>query len=350
VPLNYRQQIEQFVDEGIRAGNLSAQFRSKYIEDFSNDPKAAEWFAGGFMRYADYTNKQKERAEMEKQAHAAIAAERSKVESERQRLTDWERQARAEIDRLRSTEGESARYRQAVAQYQQVLKDFNLTDHDPLSGQPAPSMPTPSQTQPPSTSYQPPTTDQTRWVSQTEAVETIGRVVDLQGELLAIAAEHQFLHGQPLRENLIQEAKQAGQLGNIRSYWEHKYNIPGKRAELEEKNRNEEYDRIRREEREKVLSELAADPSRIVQPGGIWQPEASPLASNYMASRAAAHNPVSSENRQSGTPAGQTERRLPEQISHVESKRSSVEAAANYFNKHYTPDGTPINRGDNRTQ
>jgi hypothetical protein len=344
-----RQQIEAYVDEGIRNGSLNAQYRSKYIDDMAADPKAAEYFAGGFMRTADYTKKSQEREEQWRQRQGEIESQRQAVARERQELQNWQVQAKAEIDRLRAYEGETPKLQAAVARYQQILKDYNLTESDPLNGQPAPS-PTAPTYQPPTTpTYQPPQSPVHQpWVSRDDAVSALNGILDVTGEYAAIQAEHQFLYGSPLRDNLINEARQAGQLNNLRGFWEGKYNVPGKRADIDAKTREDEITRIRQEEREKVMAELASDPSRVIGAGGtMWQPERGPLDSYMNASRAM-HNPVAPEARTGDTPAGQTAPRIPEQVNHVQSVRDSVSGAVKFFNSRFNPDGTPISRGPDR--
>lgn len=351
--MTYQEQIAKIVDEGIAAGRISAAARQVWIGNFTADPAAAEYFAGGFMRQADYTNKGKERAEQERQYQAQIAQERQQVQADRQRLQQWETQANAEIARLRATEGDSIRYRQAVAQYQQVLKTYNLSEYDPLAGGDAGTNGAPVPTQgyqnPPAFTppVQPSQPQPQNFITSDQAVQALGNVVDLTGELQAIMAEHQYLYGGPMRENLIQEARQANQLNNIRGYWETKYNVQGKRAELDQKNRESEYDRIRQEERAKVLAEIQADPARV-NGGGLFNPEPSPL-NNYMTSRAVQHSPVPTAGEQAQNPAGQT-RPLPEQIGHIRSKQDSISAAVSAFQRQFNPDGTPLNGRDSRTQ
>lgn len=349
----HRQQIEAYVDEGIRSGRVQQAMREQYINLLASDPGAAEHFATGMMRGVDYTNKNKERAEAERQAAAALEAERSRLNSERVRLSQWEQSAQAEINRLRAVEGESARYHAAIAQYKQVLADYKIPETDPLKdwqpGQP------PRPTQP---AYQPPAqpaapTQDPRYVTQDGAMESLRNVVLLQGQLNSISGQHQALFGQPLTDDLIAEAMSANMLNDLPGYWRNKYNVAGKQAEVEAQRATADRARMEAEIRAQVMSELSANPSAIVGQNGLYQPEPSPLA-GYMNSRATQHNPVAPPNQgqvmQAQATVPDDARRPPEKVGHIESRRASVEGATNYFRKHYNVDGTPINRGGGPAQ
>jgi len=94
------------------------------------------------------------------------------------------------------------------------------------------------------------------------------------------------LFGQPLTDDLVSEALQAGQT-NLRSYWEQKYNYAGRRQQMESQEKEKEIERIRAEERAKVMQELSMDPSRLMTGSGFGvQVPKSPLMSTYEASAA----------------------------------------------------------------
>lgn len=123
------------------------------------------------------------------------------------------------------------------------------------------------------------------YLQRDEAANAIRDLMNLQGQIVAIAGEHQALFGKPLTDNIFQEAFNAG-VQDVRQYWESKYNVSGKRAEVEAASRAAEIERIKAETRAAVMAELTADPNRVLG-GQPFQPsQPSPIFDRYAASRA----------------------------------------------------------------
>lgn len=256
----YRQQIETTVDEMVKAGRIQEGMRSQYVDLLAKDEAVAQEFAGRFMRHDDYTRKTQEVARQRQEAQAAIEADRARVAQERQALQQWETEARAEMQRLKAQADQYPELQSKVAAYEQALRDFNMMEHVQVpqgtGGQPA---------VPPTNPYAPPLAQPAQPQSNYLTREDVGlfaqQMLELNAKTLRIAGQHQRLFGQPLEDDIITEAMTAGQ--DPQAYWETKYNVAGKRAEIATREREAEIARIREEERAKIVAEYATDPSRL---------------------------------------------------------------------------------------
>lgn len=322
-----RQQIESQIDWAIANGKIPAADRQKHIEFLvSNQDFYSSALAGG----AHFTNKAKEMALERQQAEAQIQAERAKLAQERNEMAAWGRDARAELDRVKAIENEHRALLEENARMRQLAKDYNIEDE--LPARPEPQRQMPNQYQQPMLAQpgrqRDPETG--RFLSRQEGEQFAQGVLNMTSGAMAAAAEHFALFGTPLSDNIMQEAIAAG-APDVKAYWETKYNVPAKRQEKAETDRAAEIERIRAEERQKVMTEMAIDPSRFVPGQGTYQSQRSPLQDAYMHSRAAAMNPV--------TESG--ERIVPEKMSDIQATNSRVQSSAAAFAKHYNPDGSP---------
>lgn len=277
---DYRSQIAETVDSLVKEGAIPADMRERYIEMMAADDKVAERFAGMLMRAGDYTRKTQSLAEQRRQAEAELAAERARVAQEQAALKQWEQEARQEIENLRLAATQNPALQVQIAKYEQKLKEYNLLEEEdriPIPNElPKPkgeAMPVQQQEQ------------NLNYLQRDEAASAIRDLMSLQGQIVAIAGEHQALFGKPLTDNIFQEALNAG-VQDIRQYWESKYNVSGKRAEVEAASRAAEIERIKAETRAAVMAELTADPNRVIG-GQPFQPsQPSPIFDRYAASRA----------------------------------------------------------------
>lgn len=277
---DYKSQIAENVDALVKEGAIPADMRERYIEMMAADDKAAEKFAGMLMRAGDYTRKTQSLAEQRRQAEAELAAERARVAQEQAALKQWEQEARQEIENLRLAATQNPALQAQIARYEQKLADYNLLeDGDRL--------PIPNEVPKPKGEAMPvqPQEQNLNYLQRDEAANAIRDLMSLQGQIVAIAGEHQALFGKPLTDNIFQEALNAG-VQDIRQYWESKYNVSGKRAEVEAASRAAEIERIKAETRAAVMAELTADPNRVLG-GQPFQPsQPSPIFDRYAASRA----------------------------------------------------------------
>lgn len=328
MPADYRTQITENVDALVKEGAIPEGMRDAYIDMMAKDDKVAERFAGMLMRGSDYTRKTQALAEQRRQQEAEIAAERQRVLAEQQALKQWETETKAEIERLRQFADQSPHLQAQIARYEQKLSDYNLLEDGDKVAIPTPTpkgesaMPTPQT---------PVTQTNANNLTREDAASAIRDLMIMQGDLIAVAGEHQRLFGQPLADNIMQEALNAGEQ-NIRSYWERKFNVGGKRAEVEAAARAAEIEKIKAETRAAVMAELATDPSRVMGGPAFQQSAPSPIFDQY-ASRA-----VAAAIDGTVKPLRELAPELrPNQIA----TEDRVNRAMSSFLKDYNPDGSP---------
>lgn len=258
----YRQQIEATVDEMVKAGRIQEGMKSQYVDLLAKDEAVAQEFAGRFMRHDDYTRKTQEVARQRQEQEAMIQAENARVAQERQALQQWEAEAKTEMARLRGLADQYPELHAKVAAYEQALSDFNMTEHVKIpvvgGGQPAVI---PTNPYAPVTGNVQAASQATNYLTREDVGAFAQQMLELNAKTLRIAGQHQRLFGQPLEDDIIMEAMNAGQ--DPQQYWESKYNVPGKRAEIASREREAEIARIREEERAKIVAEYATDPSRL---------------------------------------------------------------------------------------
>lgn len=327
MPADYRSQISENVDALVKEGAIPAEMRDRYIEMMAADDKVAERFAGMLMRAGDYTRKTQTLAEQRRQQEQEIAAERQRVAAEQAALKQWEQEARQEIETLRLAATQNPALQAQIARYEQKLSDYNLLEDSDRLEIPK-TVPQGENKMPvqPATAQQ-----QTNYLGRDEAANAIRDLMNLQGQIVAIAGEHQALFGKPLTDNVFQEALNAG-VQDVRQYWESKYNVSGKRAEVEAASRAAEIERIKAETRAAVMAELAVDPSRVIG-GQPFQPaQPSPIFDRYAASRATIQTADGSKNLRDVAPELRPDGQAHE---------NRVQRAMQNFMKDFNSDGSP---------
>lgn len=327
-----RQQIESRVDEAIAKGSIPAAERQATIDFLSKDEGRAQFFAQELAGGSYFGKKAQEEAQARKRAQEEIERQRAALAAEKASLEAWGRDARAEVDKARAIEEERVRLIAENAKLHQLAKDYNIEkEAAAIVGTPAPAAPMGERIMPDSQGRL--RDVQTgKFVSEERATQAFQELIGMTQAAMTVQAEHQALFGTPLIDPIIQEAIAAGQ-SDIKGYWEAKYNVPGKRAELAEQSRAREIAKIREEERTRILSEMAIDPSKFAGANPGYIERTSPLANTYMQSRAAEMNPV--------TGAEGTTAVAPEKRGDVQTMRDRVAAGAAAFTKHFNPDGTP---------
>lgn len=325
-----KQQIESRVDEAIANGAIPASERQATIEFLTKDQGRLDFFSKELAGGSYFGKKAREEADLRRKHEEDMKRERAAVQAERDALQAWSRDARAEVDRARAIQDERDHLLAENAAYKQVASDWNLDDQVVVPKRPErPQVPVDQRIQP-TLDGRLRDTQTGKFVSEERATQAFQELIGLTSKAMAIQAEHQQLFGAPLTDSLMEEALAAGQ-SDIRQYWESKYNAPARRAELAEQARNQEIAKIREEERSKILSEMAVDPSKFgaVSSTG-YQP--SPLANTYMQSRAADLSPLKGED---GAPVA------PEKKSQLAAAASSIQRSGQMFNKYFNLDGTP---------
>lgn len=321
----YRDQIATTVDQLIKEGSVPEGMREQYINLMAADDKTAEKFAGMLMRGADYTRKTQELAEQRRQQDAAYQAKLAEADARRAALEKWEADAQAELQRYKDIAERYPSDQAALAAYKQKLADYNLLDETAVPAV-APTQPAQPKEIPVSQTQLP-----ADYLKRDDAASAIRDLMIMQGQLQAIAGEHYKLYGQPLTDNLMQEAMNAG-VQDIRQFWESKYNVQGKRAEVQQAAYNAELERVRTEERNKVMAELAADPSRVTGGQPFAGQQHSQLFDTY-ASRAVAAAV-------DGTVKPLSEL-APELRPTTVATQNRVDRAMQNYAQNFNPDGSP---------
>lgn len=331
----YAEQIQANVDRLIAEGTIDLQFREQYVDLFTKNPKAQERFAGVLSMDRDYTQKSQANAQWRREQEAAIAAERARVQAERDRLAHWELSVNREIDQLRSQATMTVAQQQRLAALEQTVANYNL--QDAIVAPAAPAQPTTTTPTPAYTQQQQPAQQQqsAQWLSRDEASSYMRELVDLNGKAMRIAGMHQQLFGQPLTDNLYAEALSSGQ--DIEQLWRTKYNVEAKQGELARQQREAEIAKIREEERAKVMAEMATDPTRFQAPG-LGQP---PMASNQFMELAQSRTAIDPA---TGRPTAPAPELMPASIQERNRARSAVE----FLHKNFNPDGSR-KQSDGRT-
>jgi len=326
----YKDQITRIVDDGIAQGRIQSGMRDQYIQMFTADEQAAEFFASNMLRGQDYTQKTqavaRERQEFERQRQAQLDADAQK----RRELEQWEQGARQQLSRAQQLEVELAKARQMMQDY-----GFEV----PPSSTPSPS---PSAPQVGSQGSAP--TNPNRYLTREEGIGALQELVGLQSQAMTFAGQYQQLFGRPLTDDIIGEAlSQNLTPQQARQHWETKYNFQGRSEEMAAQRRAEEEASLRARIREEVLNEVISNPSRVV--GG--QPQAGAgqglVFERYSASGSRALQ-GSGEPGQQGAPADFSQV-APEKRPDLQSSARRVSSAVDFAMRNFTPDGTPRLQG-----
>ena len=336
-----RKVIETLVDEMISKGIVDASARDTQIQTLTADERQAEFWANSFLRQQDYTRKTMSIAEERKKFEEEQQAKLREIEHQRANLQMWERDTRAEIDRLRNLEGTAFAQTEKLARMEQVLRDYGLADQIPTVD--IPSTPTSS----PAPASNPPETrmsnnsnnsNEPAYISREEAAAALQNVMQLNSRAMIINNRHQQLFGQPLTDDIVSESLKSGV--DIEQYWRTKYGVDTREAALQDERARQERERIREELRAELMKEYAVDPSRVISGTSTISSSPGHILERYSASRAVA--PTSAEAPATSSPA-------PEMRPDLGNHQSRVGEAISFFRQNFTPDGTPITGDSRRT-
>lgn len=316
--------VEKVVDDLIRSGRVSQEHRDFYIGQIEGG------LGDHLLRGADYTQKTQELAEKRRQFDQQVAAERQKLVDRQQKLENW----------YNGVEGDLREYdslKSKAAAYEQKLRDYNIYDEVET---PRPTNPTPRQPVDPRQQNNQPA----GFLTVEQGNRFASDILLLQSKLNRIQNEHFRVYGQPLPadEDLVAHFMKTGE--DPEAYWRTKYNIDGKRAELAAQAQTAYEDKIRAEERAKVMAEITSDPNRVAgapvlgRTGGV-----SPLLEAYSHSKAAQHSQNrANEDVATGMVPKDGERLNPERINEIPAAMDRIRNAAAKYQGMFSDDGTPI--------
>lgn len=326
------EQVRGIVDELVSTGRIRGDEKDNYLTLLAGDPARAEVFAGMLLRGKDYTVKSQQLAEQRREVERLKTQEQQTWAAKRQELENWQRAAQAELDEAKRLGQNVAQLSAKVAAYEQALRDYQLlesvqvpTEVNSMDYQ------NPNRTPVAPVQAAQPVNPTNEYLGRDEAARVLQQVVTMTGEAMVLAARHQKLFGQPLDSNLIQEALQAGE-ENLDRYWRTKYNVEAKESELRQQEMDAERNRIREEERAKVLQEFASNPSMASMPGGN-QGRPLQIFETY--------NPAKAMDATTAVKA-------PELIPDLAAASSRVSDAVSFFRQQFDSDGNP-RTGSGRT-
>lgn len=326
--------IVKAVDDMIRNGAINAAARQSAIDHFERE------LQGQILMGSDYTRKTQELARQRQEAQAAVAAEQAKVQAERNRLQQWEQQAKNELEEYGRIAKQMPVMASKLAAYEQVIKDYNIPPDQIVAPPVIPietPTPKPNMTQPAN-----PNLANKDWLSRDEALGYLRDLTQLNGTAFRIQAEHMKLYGEPLAEDLVTHSLSTGQ--NMEEYWKVKYGVDAKRQEIANRDREAERAKIREEERTALMQQYAGDPTRFVggQAPGQYMPVGglTPQLEQFSSSRALAHS-QNHANDQLAAP-GADSFVPPEKRPDIAMQRERISNAVNAFYKNFDITGTPI--------
>lgn len=318
--------VEKVVDDLIRSGRVSQDHRAFYVQQIESG------LGDHLLRGADYTRKTQELAQARREFEQQVAAEKQRLSERQQKLENWYNGVEGDLrdyDRLKTTS----------AAYEQKLKDYNIYDE---VEQPRPHNPSPTPRQP----VDPRQTENRPggFLTVEQGNRFASDMLLLQSKLNRIQNEHFRVFGAPLPadEDLVAHFMKTGE--DPEAYWNTKYNVAGKRAEIEAQNRIAYEDKIRAEERAKVMAEITSDPNRVAgapvlgRVGGV-----SPLLEAYSHSKATQHSQNrANEDVATGMVPKDGERLNPERINEIPAAMDRINNAASKFQRMFSDDGTPV--------
>lgn len=233
-----KEALDQWL-EGLKTqGKLSDEKLAVIKEAFEGAPEAAEYAGGSVLRQEDYSRHQE-----------ALRLERQEMDSHQIALAEWKNQAEAEYFEMQrqkaAAETEVERLKQLAKTYVPESELGKVT-----------TVNTPIEKKEPEAPF-----DTSEFIKAKDAQEAMLNTLKVQNQLMSIGAQHQKLFGEPLDDaELIDRA--ITNKRTIDQEWVEHYKVADKRAELGLKVQEAHDQKIREEERAKVLSELKLPDTR----------------------------------------------------------------------------------------
>ena len=205
-------------------------------------PESVEFIGSSVLRQEDYSrlaNQAKAKEKELEQYQGTLSEWKTEAEQEYFAMQARERAAQAEVSRLKTL----------AASYDVPESELG-------------KVPT---VEDPSKSATPPAIDTSKFMEKQEAQEALVHALKLQNKLMSLSAKHQGYFGKPLDdEQLIDRAVASGR--TIEQEWEETYKVADRRAEIALAQQEAHDQKVREEERAKVLSELKLPETRTGVP------------------------------------------------------------------------------------
>lgn len=315
--------IEKAVDDLITKGRISRDLRNEYIQHFEAN------LQNDLLRGADYTNKTKELANARREAEQWINQERQKLQGDRQKLDSWYNGVQGELNEYERVKKEDLR---KLAAYEQALKDYQIDGKPLLEEVVVPTKPSISANPTPTPART--MTTPTNFVTRDDLEKVVNNYTVINGKIDSIKAQHHRLYGEYLEEDLMSQYFSTGQ--DPEEYWRTKYGVEARRQEIETKQREAEYEKLKAQAREEIMREVTTDPNRIVgAPGLAPKGGLATHLERYMHSRALEHSQSTPNDQQ------RPEFVPPEKKADIPSTMERVSAASKMFYEHFDQYGNP---------
>lgn len=207
--------------------------------------EVVEYIGGSVLRQEDYSKLSAQARAKEREAAEFQAA-----------LTEWKTDAEKQYLEMQRAK---AHAEAEVARLQALAKSYEIPETEYGRVTMTPTEPTDKKE---------PQVDMSDYLKAKDAQQAMIDALKVQNKLIAIAARHQTLFGKPLEdEQLVDRAIASGR--TIEQEWEDHYKVADKRAEMAQAAQEAHDQRIREEERAKLLSELKLPETR---PGTATSP------------------------------------------------------------------------------
>lgn len=240
-----KEALEQWLEGLEKQGKLETEALEAVRSALSPDKlpaEAVEYIGGSVLRQEDYS-KVIQAAKTKEQEAAAY----------QQELANWKGTAEAEYfemqRKLSEAEQEAAALRATAREYVPEA-ELDKLERKPVVKDPKEVVPQ---------------IDTSEFLKKQEAQEAMMNALKVQNRLMFIGAQHQKLFGTPLEDaELIDRAVTAGR--TLDEEWEDRYKVADKKAELAKAEQEAHDQKIREEERSRVLSELKLPEQRSGAP------------------------------------------------------------------------------------
>lgn len=232
-----KEAYEQWLD-GLKAQGKLDDEKLEAIKS-ALTPDSVEYIGSSVLRQEDYSRLAKQVKDKERETAEFQTA-----------LSEWKTSAESEYLQMQrakaAAEAEVARLKTLATAYDVPEDELRKGTAPVIVDQPNP---------------QQPAVDTSSFLKKEEAQQAMIDALKVQNKLVTIAARHQTLFGKPLEdEELIDRAIQNQR--TIDQEWEETYKVADKRAEIAAAQQEAHDQRIREEERAKVLSELKLPDAR----------------------------------------------------------------------------------------
>lgn len=223
--------LQQLKEQGKLSDEQLASIQS------SLTPESLEFVGSSTLRQEDYSRHMEQ-----------LKRDKQEYEQHINAVTDWKVQAEAEYFQMQTAK--------ATAEAENTRLKALATEYVPESELGKVTTVTTKVNEPVQAQF-----DTSQFVKTEDAQAAMLNTIKVQSQLLAIAAQHQKLYGEPLDDVELVDRAIANKR-DIKTEWETHYKVADRRAEIVATQQEAHDQKIREEERTRVLSELKLPETR----------------------------------------------------------------------------------------